>query len=91
MINPIDEILDEFKFQRVHKAMLALDWKWAPANETPSIEELRAEAKRLLNELVNSKFKELSSGGFTAYMHDGVLGLRFEIWAIEVAEQGIGQ
>jgi len=25
----IDDIIDEFNFEKVHKAMTALDWKWA--------------------------------------------------------------
>jgi hypothetical protein len=25
----IDDVIDEFNFEKVHKAMTALDWKWA--------------------------------------------------------------
>jgi hypothetical protein len=46
----IDEIMDEFNFARVHKAMVALDWKWAVTsnNNVPTMDELRKEAERLL-------------------------------------------
>jgi hypothetical protein len=47
----INEILDEFNFAKVHKTMVALDWKWGTLNggkDIPTIEELRATAERLL-------------------------------------------
>ena len=46
----IDEIMDEFNFATVHKAMVALDWKWAVTsnNNVPTMDELRKEAERLL-------------------------------------------
>jgi hypothetical protein len=74
----IDEIMDEFNFARVHKAMVALDWKWAlPSNSIPSMDELRKEAERLLRDVADVRlnmFKEedykmpiiCSTGGFSA-------------------------
>ncbi len=58
----IDEIMDEFNFARVHKAMVALDWKWASSkNYIPSMDELRTEAERLLRDAADVRldmFKE---------------------------------
>lgn len=48
----IQEIMDWFDFNQVHKAMLALGWKWVMPDEdkarTPEIAEIRQEARRLL-------------------------------------------
>ena len=75
----IDEIMDEFNFARVHKAMVALDWKWAVTsnNNVPTMDELRKEAERLLRDAADVRldmFKEepwdspiyCSTGGFSA-------------------------
>jgi len=92
MGNEIDEILDEFDFEKVHKVMTALDWEWYSTDGVPSIAELRREARRLLKDLVNGRHQSISTGGFTAYMHDGLLGLRFEVSSHEIeVEKGIGQ
>jgi hypothetical protein len=42
----IKDIMDEFDFDQVKRAMDALDWKWQ--GETPTIYDLREEAERLL-------------------------------------------
>jgi hypothetical protein len=42
----IDEIMDEFNFARVHKAMVALEWKWR--GQIPSMDDLRDQAIYLL-------------------------------------------
>ena len=77
----IDEILDEFNFAHVHKAMVALDWKWASSkNYIPSMDELRAEAERLLRDVADVRLNmcigepwgtpiSCSTGGFKATAH----------------------
>jgi hypothetical protein len=89
----IDEILDEFNFERVHKVMVALDWTWSGTDGVPTIADLRRMARSLLKQVVESKgIHSVGSGGFTAYMHYGILGLRFEISSYEIElEKGIGQ
>ena len=75
----IDEIMDEFNFAKVHKTMVALDWKWAVTsnNKVPTMDELRKEAERLLRDAADVRldmFKEepwespiyCSTGGFSA-------------------------
>ena len=42
----IKDIMDNFEFDKVYEAMDTLDWKWR--GQTPSIEDLREEAERLL-------------------------------------------
>lgn len=89
----IDEILDEFDFEKVHRVMVALDWQWYGMDMSPSIGDLRRQARSLLKQVVDGKdLRQVSSGGLTAYMENGVLGLRFEISSYEIElEKGIGQ
>ena len=52
----INEIMDEFNFARVHKAMVALDWKWASSKSyIPSMDDLRETAERLLRGAAESR------------------------------------
>ena len=63
----INDLLDKFNFNKVHIAMTALNWKWASAEEgVPSIYELRKTARRLLEDLLEAKITNISTGGFTA-------------------------
>lgn len=85
----IDEILDEFDFEKVHHAMLALKWGWHSTKGVPEIADLRRMARSLLKEVVEvPNLSRVASGGFVAYMEGGVLGLRFEVTSFE---KGIGQ
>ncbi len=77
----IDEIMDEFNFARVHKVMVALDWKWASSkNHIPSMDELRTETERLLRDAADIRLNmcigepwgtpiSCSTGGFKATAH----------------------
>ena len=84
--NPlIDEILVEFSFSKVEEVINALDWKWSPEAEVPTIQRLKTSAKSLLedacdlrlNEYRNSHYDvgiSASSGGFkaTAYCDESL-------------------
>lgn len=89
----IEEIVDEFDFEKVHRVMLALNWQWHHTKGVPEIADLRRTARSLLKQVVESKGTlSVGTGGFTAYTHYGVLGLRFEISSYEIElEKGIGQ
>lgn len=58
----IDYILDNFDFKSVHKAMKALNWKWA--GEHPSMKDLKNKAKDLLITCARTKSYQVSCGGF---------------------------
>ena len=68
-----------YDFERVHKAMEALNWKWSSPNGVPSIDELKEQAVDLLIRCFqhSEKNKEdwfVASGGFEAssyYKEDG--------------------
>lgn len=88
----LDNIMDSFDFDQVHKVMVFLDWKWANGNgnlEVPEKYELRSEARRLLKMAIEEK-TTVSTGGFLAEYREGEEGgwmdLKFVIsdWDEEV-------
>lgn len=79
----IDNILDEFDFGRVHKAMVALNWQWHNVDGVPTIGDLRRNARNLLIDVTQGNYVMVGSGGFFAYKDAEVLGLRFEVTSYE--------
>lgn len=63
-----------YDFERVHKAMEALNWKWSSSNGVPSVDELKEHAVNLLIGCFqqSEKNKEdciMATGGFEAYSY----------------------
>ena len=50
----IDDILDNFEFERMHKVMKYLDWKWATTSGVPSVSDLRRKARSLLKDTIEA-------------------------------------
>ena len=78
----IDEILDQFDFQKVKEVMDALNWTWAIGTEShvPDIPELRKQAREMLWDAIRSKHRMIKTGGFVAEKEDDdTLELRFEV------------
>ncbi len=79
------QIMGAFDFEKVHKVMTFLEWKWGAINEAhvPSIEELKTEATILLKEAYTNKdVVSIRSGGFNAGWGDDELFLDFVLeWA----------
>ena len=78
----IDGVMDEFDFERVHRAMMALNWKWFTSyaeDRIPTIAEIRREARRLLKDVIlsNEDYIIHSTGGFKAFKDNGDIGLEF--------------
>lgn len=76
----IDDIMDNFDFEQVHKAMALLDWKWGMGKEEriPDVSELRKYARNRLKEAISNPNHYSSSGGFVAKQDkDGGLELLF--------------
>jgi hypothetical protein len=95
----IEECMDWFEFERVHKAMVLLDWKWGMDDEAavPDLPEIRKAARKFIRaaiEQCTGKKFTVGSGGFeaTAYRDpDGVLEgvmLRFVLadWYADVED-----
>lgn len=83
-IEKIHSIMKNFDFEKVHNIMESLDWKWAFSNGTPSVEELKKEAHRLLVDACEEE-TNIATGGFRAVYErcavsgedDFYLGLEF--------------
>ena len=62
----IEDILQDFDFERVYAAMEALEWTWFDSKgKTSSIKALKKTAKEVLENAVNEK-TTISTGGFHA-------------------------
>lgn len=95
--NLIMDCLDEFDFHRVHEVMFALDWKYSDCEDVPTVEYLRKQARKYLQDVIrgaeNSEGKEfiIGTGGFryeAKIYPDGYLWLRmaFEVESWDNAE-----
>lgn len=72
----IDAILDRFNFEKAHKAMLAVGWVWTFPREpwrTPTPDELRKEARRLLEDVARRPvpFRVMTGGLCARSYKDG--------------------
>ena len=81
----LDNIMDNFDFDQVHKVMVFLNWKWANSNGSlgvPEKYELRGEARRLLKMAIEEK-TTVQTGGFIAEYResevDGWMDLKFVV------------
>ena len=84
----VDEILANFNFEKVRLAMFAVDWKWRGC-DTPTIEQLREEGRRLLLSVCASPDAETSCccGGFVASKSGSEVNLAFELECYAVARE----
>ena len=51
----IEAVMVSFRFDRVHVAMTALNWKWYKHMTVPTVEELKKEARRLMEDIFDSE------------------------------------
>nr|QMP83156.1 MAG: hypothetical protein [Caudoviricetes sp.] len=63
--NNINEILDNFNFEKVKKVMDFLNWEWVGSNGVPEIYELRQHARKLMNTAVTECIKSKQEDYFT--------------------------
>lgn len=85
----IDEILDNFDFERVHNVMVHLDWEWSSTAGVPGISNLRKRSRELLRDVAYSKeYHSVRAGGLEASKEDGELSLKFvlECWDEEITK-----
>ncbi len=83
----IEEILNNFDFDKVKTTMTTLNWKWGEGKDihTPSYNELRQAAKMLLED--SYLLGRCATGGLEAENIDGVLRLIFVAVQAEVEER----
>ena len=89
----IDEILDHFDFERVHRCMHLMDWRWVtlgPTGRVPSVAQLALEAQRQLqwvhdqltttqHATVNTSSGGLAASGVKWFAEDGTVGTRVSL------------
>lgn len=79
------EIHEQFNWERLHKAMTAVNWCWSLGTDSfgkdnmgvPSIETIKNHAYALLKEAYGLEKGQISTGGFTAGWDSGELYLVF--------------
>ncbi len=73
----VDDIMDEFDFEKVQRTMHALDWKWANTQmAVPSISELKDTARYLLIHVYNMRTDEYKDAHHEVPVTCGTGGFR---------------
>ncbi len=72
----IDDIMDNFNFAQVRKAMEALNWKWATSNGVPTMDELRDQAERLLRGAAKSRLGDFKRSHWELGIINGTGGFQ---------------
>lgn len=84
----IDEVMDNFDFDKVHKMMAAVGWKWAKEDggyTVPDIQRLKKAARYLIKKAIKDDVIDISTGGFEVQRGEDYIRLS---WGPEyVAEQ----
>lgn len=101
-VKVLNEIFDNFDFERVKKTMDALDWTWvhigeenaAQARRVPTIDEIKDTAARLMWECANEDTDCVATGGFRVEKDfekddDPWMRLTFEVTDFDVAYSDI--
>ncbi len=73
LYDQIPEVMERFDFQKVHRVMEFLDWRWTSYGAVPPLSALESTAYQLLNDAVREYLADphpsgmsVSTGGFTA-------------------------
>ena len=79
----IDEIMDNFDFERVHKTMIALNWGWADKDDyellsIPEMYELKSHARKLLKASMEENMC-IGTGGFFVEKDGDYISLKFVV------------
>lgn len=80
----IDDIMDNFNFEKVHKVMTFLNWTWynleTMKEYIPTIQEIRSSARDRLKTVLLEKYGYCESGGLVARKYDDdTISLEFKI------------
>ena len=63
----IDKIISDFDFEKVHKVMLAVNWRWGSTNGVPPVGSLVLRAQELLQDVSKMDVGySIGTGGFKA-------------------------
>lgn len=72
------DIMGNFDFDKVHKTMKLLNWKWANIG-VPSISEIKKNAKYVMNRAYELESGYCATGGFEAKVTKHGLSLKFTV------------
>jgi hypothetical protein len=94
LTDQINEIMDWFDFDKVHKVMEAINWTWHGVNgntEVPSVPQIRKFARDLMSRMLDEQRgpnATHATGGFVTSLSDGYLSLQFVVsdWFVEEYE-----
>lgn len=80
----IDDIMDNFNFEKVHKVMEFLNWTWwnneLKKDINPTIQDIRSDARKKLKRILEENHSSIESGGLVARKYDdGTISLEFKI------------
>jgi len=84
----IKEIIDNFNFAKVETVMDALDWEWR--GETPTLDDLYEEAKRLLRGAAESRLGDFKDTHHDVAIINGCGGFEAKAWCDEGKTKIIG-
>lgn len=87
----IDEVMDFMDFDKIHRVMEFLDWKWAMSDSElriPEVFEIRRFLRSLLNQFINENLRTLEQGGFriskVKYEDESIIKVDFVIETLEI-------
>ncbi len=89
----VDEMMECFDFEKVHRVMTMLDWKWTMIGAVPGIPDLRKQVRELMRRLWNSDNQSVATGGFVVRLYREENWARFSVafevtdWVSEDAEK----
>ncbi len=75
----IENIMQNFKWLHVAKAMKVLNWTWYSSKACPTVDEMKAHARSLLLDVCKPKLTGCRSGGFYASRDGKLLRLEFVV------------
>lgn len=75
----VDEVMDWFDFEKVHKVMTILDWKWANVDGVPSVADLRKQVRHMMRSLWDSNNQYTCTGGFMVRLYREEKWARFSV------------
>ena len=80
----VTAVMEDFDFDKVHRVMVSLDWRWTIENgerTVPSSYRMMKTADRLLRDCAqhygDKEFHACGTGGFMASLDNGTLALQF--------------
>ena len=72
----VEDIMQEFDFWKVHKAMKLLKWKWVGVG-VPDIYEIKKNARYVMSRAHEVKSGRIATGGFEAEVTKHGISLKF--------------